>query len=53
VNWQDASERLDHLHGEGPTSFAFNFTRLFDEAANPTSLNVQAVRAKATSRIVK
>jgi hypothetical protein len=29
-SWREASDRLEHLHDQGPTSHAFNFRKAFD-----------------------
>ncbi len=36
--WEEAIERLDHLHEHGPTPHAFTFRVPFDAAGNPTAL---------------
>lgn len=36
--WEEAAERLDHLHEHGPTPHAFTFRAPFDAAGRPTAL---------------
>lgn len=47
LNWAQACERMDHLHENGPTPFAFNFSSAFDEEGNSYSLDSATVRAKS------
>lgn len=36
--WADAAERLEHLHDNGPTPFAFDFRKPFDASGDPLFL---------------
>jgi hypothetical protein len=38
-NWKEAADRIDHLHQNGPTSFAFTFQKPFDSAGASVKLN--------------
>lgn len=49
VGWDQAAERLDHLHDNGSTAFAFNFSHPFDPAGNPRRLDGDDIKRKATS----
>lgn len=46
LNWEVASERLDHLNQHGPTAYAFDFKAPFDAHGNPAPLNRESVRLK-------
>jgi len=46
IDWKEACERLDHLHENGPTPFAFNFAKPFDQSGAPTPMNQALVREK-------
>jgi len=46
IDPQDAKARIDHLHKNGPTAFAFNFSKPFDANGNPCTLSQAAVKAK-------
>src|SRR6201996_7403624 len=39
VSWSEAAERLDHLHINGSTPFAFTFTKPFDPLGTPVRLD--------------
>ncbi len=45
VNWKQAAERLDHLHTNGPTAFAFNFKSPFDANGSAVRLDNWAMQA--------
>jgi hypothetical protein len=47
VDWQEAAERLDHLHTNGSTAFAFNFSHPFDPGGNSVRLDSAKVKLKA------
>src|SRR5437899_5362808 len=47
IEWKEGNARLEHLHGHGPTAFAFSFSRPFDAEGNACLLNREAVKAKA------
>jgi hypothetical protein len=49
VTWAEASERLDHLHENGPTPYAFDFTTAFDASGRRVKLSPAAVREKAAA----
>jgi hypothetical protein len=42
----EATVRLERLHAEGATPFAFSFKHAFDSSGNPTVLDQEAVRDK-------
>ncbi len=46
VDWKEGAERLDHLHAHGPTAFAFNFAKPFDNDGNPCPLDHVAMQHK-------
>jgi hypothetical protein len=47
VDWQEAAERLDHLHTNGSTAFAFNFSQPYDPEGNSVRLDSAKVKLKA------
>jgi hypothetical protein len=47
ISWPEGSERLDHLHANGSTPFAFNFSHPFDALGNAVRLDAAAVKLKA------
>ena len=47
IDWAEGSDRLDRLHQDGPTAFAFNFAKPFDCEGKPCVLDREAVKAKA------
>jgi hypothetical protein len=49
VAWQEAAKRLDHLHANGSTAFAFNFAHPFDPEGNPVRLDSAKVKLKAAT----
>lgn len=52
IDWRLACDRLDHLHENGPTASAFNFTRPFDREGDPRQLAAAEVREKIARNIV-
>ncbi len=46
MNWADAADRLDHLHEDGSTAYAFNFMHPFDANGARTTINAELVRAR-------
>ncbi len=46
VSWIEAAARLDHLHENGPTPFAFDFTKPFDEEGQPFRVDTALVKTK-------
>jgi hypothetical protein len=46
---RDAAKRLDHIHQNGPTPFAFDFKRPFDAEGNPYRMDREKIRAKVTA----
>ncbi len=46
IDWNEACERLDHLHEHGPTAKAFNFSNPFDADGRPRPMDPAVVRAK-------
>ena len=52
VSWPEANERLDHLHVNGPTPYAFTFAKPFDPLGNPVRLDAAAVKLKAERNTV-
>jgi hypothetical protein len=49
IDWKEACERLDHLHENGPTAFAFNFAMPFDASGRPAPIRPAVVREKISS----
>ncbi len=49
LNRQDAANRIDYLHANGPSPFAFTFSQPFDVDGNPCTLDNAKVRAKAAA----
>ena len=47
VSWLEGAERLDHVHANGSTPFAFNFAKPFDPFGQPVRLDASAVKRKA------
>ena len=47
MNWQEAADRLDHLHAQGSSAFAFNFKKPFDANGNSVQLDALAMQAQA------
>ena len=47
VDWQEAAERLDHLHANGSTAFAFNFSHPYDPQGKNVRLDSAKVKSKA------
>ena len=47
IDWAEGCERLDRLHRDGPTAFAFNFAKPFDCEGKPCLVNRELVKAKA------
>jgi hypothetical protein len=47
--WQEAAERLEHLHDRGPGPFAFSFKQAFDAAGLPAVLDRASVAERATT----
>lgn len=41
-NWQEAADRIDHLHDHGATPTAFSFRQPFDAAGTPVRMNARA-----------
>lgn len=49
VDWQEAADRMDHLHEHGSTPHAFNFKQPFDADGNPVFLDRERIKALGTS----
>lgn len=47
VGWQEAAERMDHLHEHGSTAWAFNFRNPFDADGNACRMDAARVLEKA------
>lgn len=47
IDWKEGNARLDHLHANGATAFAFNFARPFNPEGKACLLDREAVKAKA------
>lgn len=47
-SWDEACERLEHLHAHGPTPDAFDFRRAFDAVGSPLAMG-RAARAERSS----
>jgi len=47
IGWADGTERLDRLHRDGPTAYAFTFAQPFDREGNACVLDRELVKAKA------
>ena len=37
--WEEACQRLEHLHDNGPSPFAFHFKQTFNDKGQPTKLD--------------
>jgi hypothetical protein len=46
MSWQEAADRLDHLHENGPTAHSFTIKKPFDADGNPASLRSDVVKMK-------
>jgi hypothetical protein len=46
LGWNDACERIDHLHQNGSTPFSFNFSQAFDAEGKPYKLDTALVKLK-------
>jgi hypothetical protein len=51
ASWQEAADRLDHLHAHGSSAFAFTFAKPFDTGGNPVRLDAAAMQAKAMQNV--
>lgn len=51
--WQEAADRLDHLHMNGASAFAFNMRTPHDANGNPVKLDNWAMQAKAKQNAAK
>jgi hypothetical protein len=49
IDWDEGKARLDHLHANGPTAFAFSFAKPFDRDGNPCTLDGKSVKAKVAA----
>jgi hypothetical protein len=49
-SWEDAAERIDHLHEHGPTPRAFNLRKAFDADGNPTKSQQGASSQRSPAR---
>jgi hypothetical protein len=49
VGWLEAAERLDHLHANGPTAFAFNFSHAYDSKGKSFHLDPAEIKRKAAA----
>jgi hypothetical protein len=47
ISWAEGTERLDRLHRDGPTAFAFDFAKPFDCNGNPCALDRELLKSKA------
>lgn len=47
IDWTEGCERLDRLHRDGPTAFAFNFAKPFDWEGKACFLDRELAKAKA------
>jgi hypothetical protein len=47
VDWQEAADRMDHLHQNGSTAFAFSLSKPFDPDGNPCKLDRDTIKSKA------
>ncbi|MBS1707579.1 MAG: DUF3291 domain-containing protein [Armatimonadetes bacterium] len=50
INWQQAADRMDHLHDHGSTAHAFNLRKPFGPDDQPYQLDTTVIRAK-TARL--
>ena len=46
LDWNEACDKLDHLHDHGPTPVAFNFSSPFDADGRPRPMDPGVVRSK-------
>jgi hypothetical protein len=53
VSWQDAADRMDHLHEHGPTAHAFNFRNAFDAKGNECRMDAARVLENAKANAVR
>lgn len=51
IDWNEACERLDHLHEHGPTPFAFGFSSPFDADGRPRPMDPSVVRSKKLANV--
>lgn len=51
IDWNEACERLDHLHDHGPTPLAFTFSSPFDAEGRPHPIDPDAVRSKKLANV--
>jgi hypothetical protein len=49
VDWQEAAERLDHLHNNGSTALAFNFSHPYNSEGKSVRLDSAEVKLKAAT----
>jgi hypothetical protein len=47
--WQEAAERLEHLHDHGSTPFAFSFKAPFDVSGQPLTIDRARVAERAAT----
>jgi Domain of unknown function (DUF3291) len=47
VSWQEGADRLDHLHVNGSSPFAFDFRKPFDATGNAARFDALAMQAHA------
>jgi hypothetical protein len=47
-SWQEAAERLDRLYAHDPTDQAFDFKHPFDPYGNPTTIDREVARVRAS-----
>ena len=45
-NWDEAKERHEHLHDNGPSTYAFNFRTIFDVEGESSALDRELVKLK-------
>lgn len=53
VGWQDAADRMDHLHEHGPTAWAFNFRNAFDAQGNECRMDAARVLENAKANAAR
>lgn len=53
VSWQDAADRMDHLHEHGSTAQAFNFRNAFDAHGNECRMDAARVLENAKANAAR
>jgi len=51
--WAEGVERLEYLHDNGASPYAFDFRQPFDENGSPTAIDRAAVKLKQKNRVAE